>query len=277
VVTVQRVSSGFFTAMQIPLREGRLFADNDDERGQRVAIVNSALANRLWGGQSPLGRRVSAPEGGEPLVVVGVVGDVRHERASGDVGADLYVSVRQFSSNWNHVIVRTTVSPLSLIEPIQRIVTQLDPNQPVYDFKTMQQRLADTEWTRRVVAAILGSGAVVALLLSAVGVYGVVAYLVGRRTREFGLRMALGATHEAVMRSVLRDGVVMAVPGICAGMVATAVGARALSELLYGVSTFDPLSFIVVPLLLVAVVLGASWVPARRATRVNPTEALRAE
>jgi putative ABC transport system permease protein len=277
VVTVQRVSSGFFSTMQIPLLQGRTFSDSDDERGQRVAVINNMLAKRLWPGQNPIGRRIGAPTGTEPLVVAGVVGDVRHERASGEVGLDLYVSSRQFPSGWNHVVVRSTVSPMSLVDPIQRIVTSLDANQPVYDFKTMAQRLEDTEWTRRIVAAILASGAVVALLLSAVGVYGVVAYIVSRRTREFGVRMALGATHEAVLQSVLRDGVAMAVPGIAAGIVATALGARMLTELLYGVATFDPLSFMAVPLLLIAVVLAASWIPARRATRVSPTTALRAE
>jgi ABC-type antimicrobial peptide transport system permease subunit len=166
---------------------------------------------------------------------------------------------------------------MSLVDSIQRIVMSLDANQPVYDFKTMSQRLEDTEWTRRIVAAILASGALVALLLSAVGVYGVVANIVSRRTREFGVRMALGATHEAVLQSVLLDGVAMAVPGIAAGIVATALGARMLTELLYGVATFDPLSFMAVQLLLIAVVLAASWIPARRATRVSPTTVLRAE
>jgi putative ABC transport system permease protein len=263
--------------MQIPLRQGRIFTDSDDERGQRVAVINDALARRLWPGQNPIGRRIGAPEGTEPLIVAGVVGDVRHERASGEVGLDLYVPARQFSSGWNHVVVRSTVSPLSLVDPIQRIVTSLDANQPVYDFRTMAQRLEDTEWTRRIVAAILASGALVALLLSAVGVYGVVAYIVSRRTREFGVRMALGATEEAVMRSVLRDGVAMAVPGIVTGIAGTALGARLLTELLYGVATFDPLSFTAVPLVLLAVVLLASWIPARRATRVRPVEALRAD
>jgi ABC-type antimicrobial peptide transport system permease subunit len=240
-------------------------------------LVNAQLATRLWPRESALGHRVLAPDGKQWLTVVGVVGDVRHDRASADPGYDLYVPVRQFTANWNHVAVRTSVDPMSLVEPIQKIVRSLDPTQAVYDFKTMRQRVMDTEWIRRVVAIVLGAGAVVTLLLAGIGVYGVVAYFVSRRTREIGVRMALGASPEMVLRTVLRQGWQMALPGVVVGLVGTLLGVRLLASLLYEVPAYDVWSFIGVPLVLMLIVTVASWVPARRATHVNPTEALQAQ
>jgi ABC-type antimicrobial peptide transport system permease subunit len=202
---------------------------------------------------------------------------LRHDRPSADAGFDLYLSVRQFTSNWNHVVVRTSVDPQSVVGPVQRIVSALDPNQPVYDFKTMRQRVADAEWTRGVTAALLGAGASTGLILSAVGVYGVVAYLVGRRRREFGVRMALGATADDVRRGVVRDGLVMALPGIAGGLALALLGVRLLGRMVYGVETYDVVSFVAAPIVLLAIVVAASWVPALRSTRLSPTEALRSD
>lgn len=277
LVNIQRISERYIPAMAIPLLQGRGLTESDDVRGQLVALVNRALAGRLWPNQSALGRRLLAPDGKQWLMVVGVVGDVRHERASAEPGYDVYVSVRQFTSNWNHVAVRTSVEPMSLVEPIQKIVWSLDPTQAVYDFKTMQQRVLDTEWIRRVVAIILGAGAVVTLQLAGIGVYGVVTYFVSRRTREIGVRMALGASPENVLRDVLRRGWQMAAPGVACGLAGTLLGVRLLSNLLYGVHAYDVWSFVGVPLMLMLIVTVASWIPARRATHINPSEALQAQ
>ncbi len=270
------VSPGYFRTMSVPLRSGRLFEPQDGPTAPPVALISQTLARRYWPGRDPLGARISV-NGTKWFTVVGVVGDVRADAIQNEPYPQLYFPSTQMPRRMMFLTVRTAGEPMSLVGALRREVSALDPDLPVSDVLTMEQRFGRAVATPRVNVLLLGGFAVVALLLAGMGIYGVISQMVAQRTREIGIRMALGARPGDVLRLMIRQGMTPALVGIALGLVAAWVGSSLLASLLYGVSAKDPLSFLIVPVFLAGVAFIAAWLPSRRATRVDPTEALREE
>jgi len=271
----------YFRAAGIPLRQGRSFAWGDQAGSPRVVIINEALAREHFPNQNPLGQRihmdVATGKMDEGWEIVGVVGDVRQHGLGKDVRPCVYrPQAFSFMSSGN-LMVRTTGAPLALAESVRKAVLETDLNQPVANLRTMEQALASSLAERRFILLLLGGFAGAALLLAAIGLYGVIAFAVSQRTREIGIRMALGASRRNVLQLVLGSGMKLVGIGIVLGGVAALGLTRVLTKLLYGVEPTDPATFTCVALLLLLVSLFASLLPARRAARVDPMEALRSE
>lgn len=286
----QAVSPDYFQTLGIPLLQGRSFDTRDRAERPQVAIIDETMAREFWPDESPLGRRVAfefrgTRESPEPVwrEVVGVVGHVRHYELRSESRVEIYVPFTQppiYMENRRPamaVYVKTDGDPTRLVAPIRNQLAALDPNLPIYDVQTMDDVLHQEVGNDRIMSGILAIFAGVALLLAAVGVYGVIAYAVSQRTREIGLRMALGARASDVVRMVLQRSLVMTTLGLGAGLALAVLAARSLGGFLFDVSANDPLTFAGITVLLFVVALLASYLPARRATRVNPTVALRYE
>ncbi|HKV10549.1 MAG TPA: ADOP family duplicated permease, partial [Thermoanaerobaculia bacterium] len=278
----ERVSPGYFRTMGIPLVAGRDFTWSDGAEAPPVVIVNQSMARRFWPGQDPVGKRLrfGRPEGrqGPWMTVVGVVGDVRYRELQ-SIKPDLYVPFLQDPHWAMDLVVRTSSDPLSAASAVTTAVQEVDRDQPVSGITTMERALSDTVARPRLRSFILGVFAALALLLAAVGLYGIIAQSVAQRRQEIGIRIALGAGRPEVLRLVLRQGLGLTLIGLAAGLgLALALGATGwLSTLLYGVESMDLATFAVVPLVLLAVAVAASLLPALRATRVDPLTVLRAE
>jgi putative ABC transport system permease protein len=275
----EAVSADYFRAMRIPLARGRVFGPEDGPEGGPVAIVSRALAERFWPGQDALGRRLKfgPADGDAPWhSVVGVVGDVRN-RGWTDMWLDAYVPYQRWSFGRMDLVLRTSVDPQSVVPAFRRAVYAGDPEVPLADVTTMDAAVEEATAGPRFTALLLGLFAGVAVLLAAVGLYAVMAGTVARRTRELGVRMALGAGRGALLRLVVVDAFRLTAGGIAIGLCLALAGGRALHGLLYDVRPSDPSTLAATALLLAAVALLASALPARRATRVDPMSALRYE
>jgi predicted permease len=269
------VSPRYFATMQIPLRIGRDFTDADDASAPKVAIVNEAFAQRFWPGQDPIGRRFRS--GGTWRTIVGVAKTGKYNRLNEPTWCFFYLPYQQGVPDLDlNICLRTAGEPAAFAPMLNRAVHAIDPGVSLLRVTPMAETIM-ASFTQRLAASLLLFLGGVALLLAAMGVYAVMAYAVSQRTQEFGVRMALGAQPGAVLRQVLRQGFVLAALGGAAGLALAAMVTRLLANFLYGVSPFDPATFVGVPLVLALVALLASWLPARRATRINPIEALRAE
>jgi predicted permease len=271
------VSAGYFGAMGIPLRRGRVFTERDAPGQPAVVIVNEKMAERFWPGEDPLGRRMSWDGGESWSTVVGVVGDVKHTGLDRAPEFESYVPFLQVPATGMAVVVRTPAEPASLVRAVKNEISAVDKEQPVFSVRTMPEIVANSIARQRLSATLLGVGAALALLLASIGIYGVLAYAVTQRTHEIGVRIALGARAADVLRLVIRQGMGLALIGVSAGLVGALGLTRLLSGFLYGVSATDPLTFTTVALVLVAVALLACYVPARRATKIDPMVALRYE
>jgi predicted permease len=282
-------SPGYFEAMGIPLLQGRFFTEADREESPRVIIVDRELAQRFWPQGDPLGKRMFLPDNPEDLLnpsknvrwltVVGVVGKIRQRglvEAPDRVGA-YYFPYRQSGISNMTFALRTGTEPESLIGPLRREITELDPELPVFDARTMSERLEDSLLTRKVPIWISLAFAGVALFLAAVGLYGVLAYLVTQRSREFGIRLALGSTARGIFDLVVREGAQILALGFVFGLVGVYALRRVLEAELYGVRPLEPAVLLGVAGLLALVALVACLLPARRATRIDPVVALRQE
>jgi predicted permease len=269
------VSRGYFAAMGVPLRAGELF--DDEPAGEYPPIVLSeAAARRLWPEGDAVGRLVQAFWGGDALVVA-VVGDVRQMELASEPEPAVYLPQAIAPRSFTNLVVRTEGDPLPLARTIRAIILEGDPNQPIRSIMTLGEILSESLARDRFFTLLFGIFGALALLLAAIGIYGVLAYSVGQRTREFGVRMALGARAADVLRMVIASGLGLVATGIVLGLLAAFALARLMAGLLYGVTTTDPVTFAAVPVLLAAVALLASYIPARRATRVDPMRALRSE
>jgi predicted permease len=270
------VNPDFFRTMGIPLLNGRMFRDSDGER--EVAVISAALAQRLWPGQSPLGRRfIEGARAQHPIEVVGVVGDVRGASLTKSPNPTAYQPFWQRYQNHVGLVVRASSAPAALAGPVRDEIRRLDPEMPVPAFQTLEQLVDDSVAQRRFQLDLVLLFALAALALAALGVYGVVAQLVAQRTNEIGIRMALGARAADVRRMVLLEGLGPVAAGLAVGFAAALFAGRVMSGLLFGVSAADPLTFGSVAGVLLAAALAACLVPARRATRIDPLEALRYE
>ncbi|MEJ7811456.1 MAG: ABC transporter permease [Gemmatimonadaceae bacterium] len=277
-IGIHWVSPTWNAVLRAPVVRGRFFTRGDRLGVQKVVIVNEAAANAFWPGQDPIGRPVSVGQGGfwdDTAYVVGVVGDVRYGMLDSLPKPDAYLSYYQSPRGRMMVFLRTAGEPLALAAPARRVIRELSPASPVYDVKTMSAIVADAMSYARFSALLLALFGAVALALAALGVYGVVSFAVAQRTREIGIRVALGATRGDVLRLVVGQGVALAVAGGAAGLLVALTATRVLRSLLYGVAPSDPVTFAAIALLLAAAVVAASWIPARRAAGTPPAVALR--
>ena len=279
VADVDSVSPGYFQTMEIPVRQGRGFTGADRLKAPQVVILNETMARRFWPNENPIGKRLNLGDSNNSdfWEIVGVVGDVQHFGPDTKAHAQIYFSHLQASDPWMSLIVRTAANPLALVGAVKNEVFAIDKAQPVFDVQTFEQLVSQSIAPRRFAMLLLEVFSVLALLLAAVGVYGVISYSVSRRTHEIGVRMALGAQTTDVMKLVVRQGIGLALAGLVTGLTGAFGLTRVMAGLLYGVSATDPLTFAAVPVLLFAVALLACWLPACRATKVDPMEALRYE
>ena len=270
------ITPGYIRAMGIPLLKGRDFDHRDSDSSQLVVLVDEKLAARYWPGQDPLGKRIGfSPRRWRE--VVGVVGHVKNIALDTEGKEQMYIPHTQMPVGTMFLTVHTEGDSLNLIGAVRSQVMALDPDLPVYSVRTMDQILSRSVAQPRFNSLGLGVFAAIALLLAMIGVYGVISYSVAQRTHEIGVRMALGARASDVLKLVLRNGLIMTFTGIAAGVLASLALTRLMSSLLFGVSATDPVTFACVSLILAAVAMLACYVPARRATKVDPMEALRYE
>ena len=281
------VEPTFLTAMGIPLKEGRFFDNHDDERGQFVVVVDDVFANKFFPGVSPIGKRIRQGDE-DPQTIIGVVGHVKQWGLDSDdtqsLRAQLYEPFRQYPdaampnfAAGTRVVVRTEQPLSNQFDLVRSTIKNLNSQNVIYSPQTMNETIADSLSRRRFAMVLLDSFAVMALLMASIGLYGVISYLVERRTQELGIRMALGAQRKNVLALVLTDGLKMAFAGVIVGLLAALGLTRLLTGLVYGVSATDPVTFAVIATLLILVALLACYLPARRATKVDPLVALRYE
>jgi len=274
------VSPDYFKALGVRLISGRFFDESDRRESQPVAIVDRATAGRYWPGESPVGKRVKIgrPQSPNPLAtIVGVSGDVRHDGIENDGVPHVYFPVYQRSGKALCLIVRSGRDAPELGEQLRREIQAVDPTLPVFGITTLSGMLSSALSPHRFSAQLMGAFACLALLLAAIGIYGVLAYFVGQRTREIGVRMALGASASSVLRMVLWQGLKPITAGTAIGLAGSLIFSGLLEKLLYGVKAADPLVLICVPPTLLGAALVASYIPARRATRTDPIVALRCD
>jgi predicted permease len=272
------ISAGYFKAMQIPILDGRDFDDRDHAKSQRVVIVNQHMANMLWPGENAVGKRIFiGAESRDALEVVGVVKTGKYNTLAEDPKPYFYYPMMQRRPGNMAIVMRTNVDPRGLAGSFRKEIQNTDRSVPVSSVKTMTEHLTFALWAPNMAASFSLAFGVLAMLLSAVGLYSVMAYVVSQRTREVGIRMALGANRADVMKMITVQGMRLAVIGVAIGLLLSLGLARALSSLLIGVSGYDVTTFVVVPALLVLVALVACYLPARRATKINPLVALRYE
>jgi predicted permease len=275
-IGVHWVTPGWFPALRVPLKRGRLFTGADRLGAAKVLLVSEAAARKYWPGEDPVGKQAAVFQGGfhTGATVIGVVGDVRYGTIDSLPVADAYLSYEQSPRPRMMIFLRTGNDPAALIPLARQVVRELSPSYPAFDAQALESRVAVASSQARLSAMLLGLFAAIALGLSVIGVYAVMAFAVVQRTREIGIRMALGADRRSVLRLVLGEGLQLAVTGAVIGVAAALGASRALAALLYDVSPSDPLTYVVIVVLLVAAAALASWLPARRAARVQPRDAL---
>jgi putative ABC transport system permease protein len=268
-------SADYFRVLGIPLLAGRTFDTRDEAGSDIVAIIDEQMARQFFPGEDPVGRQIVHAMG--PATIIGVVGSVRHDELAEPRKATVYYHIRQIPIGNLAIAVRSTLDQAAVVPMLRAAVRELDPALPLYDVATMQQRVSRSLGARQLAVGALGGFAGLSLLLAMLGVYGVMRYSTNQRTREIGIRVALGALPADVLRMVVRQGMVLIAGGLALGLTAALLLTRLMEGLLYGVGARDPLTFLAVPLLLTLVALAACWLPARRASQTDPMIALRAE
>ena len=271
------VSSGYFSALGMPLLRGRDFTEQDAETAPRVVVINQAMAQRFWPGEEAVGQRLKIANE-QSREVIGVVGDTKHLGLDKETMPEMYVPYAQTRYLMSlQLVVRTTAEPLRLADAVRKQALAVNPNQPVAKIKTMDQYLSEAVAPPRFRSILLGLFGLLALGLAAGGLYGMMSYTVTQRTREIGIRMALGAQARDVHKLVLQQGLNLTLLGVLIGLGGALAFTRLLKNFLFQVGATDPLTFVLIPILLVIVALLACWIPARRATKVDPLIALRCE
>jgi putative ABC transport system permease protein len=280
---LNNVSPGYFRALGIPLLRGREFTTTDTAGGPPVVMVNDAFVKRYFEGQDPIGKRIfqhipeGGPSGGLATEVIGVVQTTKSGQLTDAPRPAMFFPITQKPELALTLAVRTGVDPAATIAQLRGLVKSLDANVPVFDIRTLAQQKQGSLALQRMAATLLSGFGVLALLLAALGIYGVLAYSVSRRTREIGVRMALGAQLSDVLKMVMRQGLGMVVLGLVLGLAGAVGVTRLLRSFLFEIEPLDPFTFGSVILLLAVAALVASWLPARRAAKVDPMVALRTE
>jgi putative ABC transport system permease protein len=276
---IATVSGGYFAAMGMPLLAGRTFQDRDVKDSPGVAVVSATLAKQYWPGEDPIGKRLRFDESPNEawVTVVGLVGDARQLGLSEQAPPLLFMPYEQFALPFTSVAVRSTLPQGTVVSLLKAELAAIDPDLPFGEIDSLQSEIDRNVGQPRFRAMLIGTFALLALMLAAVGLYGLISYTVTQRTREIGIRVALGAAPRQVLLPVVREGITLALAGIGIGLVGAFLAARGLSAFLFGVGAADPLTFGAVALLLLAVAAAASYIPSRRALRVDPVVALRAE
>jgi len=281
IIVTRIISPGYFDTMSIPLLKGRQLTDQDTDDSPNVVVISEGMARRYWPGEEAVGKRIAVGRIRSPedwIQVVGVVKDVRQFELTADPKPQMYLTHRQFGFfDAQDLVVKTDVDSASMASAVRKAVWEIDKDQPVSNIRAMETILADSIARQRFSMLLLAIFATVALVLAGVGIYGVMSYSVAQRTHEIGIRMALGAQTSAVLKLAVGYGLKLVAAGIAIGLVAAFALTRVMATLLFGVTATDPTTFTLISLLLVAVAAIASYIPARRATRVNPIIALRYE
>jgi predicted permease len=277
ISNVRIINPGYFDVMRIPLKLGRYFTGQDIKGTQETVIVNEALAERFWPNEYPIGKRLQRGKSGPWRTVVGVISDTKEYSAEKEPPIAVYYPAEQVIARNMYLVIRTTSDPVPMTAAIVKEIQAVDPEMPVYDIGSMDQRLYGSLARQRFSMFLLGVFALIALILAAIGVYGVMAYSVSQRTHEIGVRIALGARPDAILRLVIRQALILAALGIAIGLVGAFALTRVMSSLLFGVSATDLLTFVITSLLLGSIALMASYIPARRAAKVDPIAALQHE
>ncbi|MBZ5675193.1 MAG: ABC transporter permease [Acidobacteriia bacterium] len=271
-------SPDYLKTFGIPLKEGRFFNDLDRAGTEQVAVIDEKLARRYWPKEDPLGKRIQPASGGDPLKIVGIVGHVTQSDLASDADSGvLYRSIFQDPMGGGSIVVKTTGDAASMVGAIRDAVRETDASLPLFNVKSMDAMIGNSLAPRRFLLRVLGFFAGVALFLAALGLYGVISYSVAQRTREIGIRVALGAERRSVLRLVVGEGLRLAVFGVAIGVAAVALAGRFLESQLFGVDAFDPLTILMTSATLLAAGLLASYLPARRAVRVDPAVTLRSD
>ncbi|MBX6365207.1 MAG: ABC transporter permease [Gemmatimonadetes bacterium] len=280
---IRFVSPDFFRTLRVPFLKGRAFTAQDRLGAPIVAIVDEEMVRRYWPGQDPIGKRLTfddpaaAGDTTHWITVVGVVGHTKHEGLDADPRVQLYLPYTQTGASLMSIVLRTTGDPNRVVPLARAAVSEVDRDQPIARVATLEQLVSDSLGERRLSTTLLAAFAGLALLLAALGIYGIMAHHVAQRTRELGVRMALGAAARDVLGLVLRQGMGLAVTGIVIGLVGALALTRLMASQLYAVRATDPATFAAVAAILGVVALLATAIPALRATRVDPVEALRQE
>ena len=281
LVNYQAVSPDYFKVMQIPLLRGRVFTDRDNLRPNNhrdVAIISARLAERMWPNDDPLGKRINCGDDGTACAeIVGIVGDVKHNSLTDEIGYDLYFACYQSYAKQTHFVARTQGDPMLVAKDIQRAIWQVAPDTGVFNIVPVTMLSANTVWQSRVWGLLFGVFSGIALVMAAAGIYGVMAYFVTQRTREIGVRIALGAQWRDVLRLILANGMLLVALGLAIGLAGAYLLTRLMTTLLFEVSPTDPFTFAGVAVAVVLAALLACYIPARRATKVDPLIALRYE
>jgi predicted permease len=263
--------------MRVPLKRGRTFTDADRIGTQKVVLINEEAARRYFPGEDPIGKTVGVYQGGfhTGAEIIGVVGDVRFGTIDSTARPDAYISYGQARLARMMIFVRTNGDPGAIAPAVRETVRRFSPRNPIFDIRTMESRIGSSTSQARFSAMLLSLFAFVALSLSAMGIYGVMSYAVVQRTREIGIRVALGADRSRVLGLVLREGAALATAGLAIGIAAALAFTSVLRSMLFEISPSDPRTYLIIGGVLVAVLLIASWIPARRAASVDPVVALR--
>jgi putative ABC transport system permease protein len=261
--------------LRVPLRSGREFTDADNAQAPKVVIVNETFARQFWPNENPVGKHIIVGRGPISSEVVGVAADVKNKGLEQNTQPQLYLSFPQLPWGDMNLLIRTAVAPQSITSAVRAQVAAVDPDQPITSIQTVDQLMDQSRSQPRFTMLLLGVFSGTALALAIIGIYGVLSYSVAQRRQEFGIRLALGAERDDILRLVIRQGLILAIAGTALGLIASLLLTRLMASLLYKTGSHDIVTFLLTPALLLGIALLASYLPARRATKVNPIEALR--